>query len=132
MNDPAAVERLVALLPENQRSEDMLRENLRSPQVAQCLQRLTAALSEGAASFNSILANFQLDPSDGAAAQLAGNPVEAFLQCLLKDVERKEGVKKVDDEIKDESGGGDESEEKDGGDEKDGSSGEGGTAAMDE
>ena len=132
LNDPAAVERLLALLPETQRTEDQLRENLRSPQVAQCLQRLTATLSEDAAGFNSIVANFQLDPSDGTAAQLAGNPVEAFLQCLLKDVERREGVKKADEESKDESGGGDESQDNDGGDEKDGSSGDGGTAAMDE
>ena len=99
MNDPDTVARLVALLPEGQRTEDMLRENIRSPQVAQCLQRLTSALvDDDAGSFNSIIANFQLDPNDGADAMASGNPIEAFLNCLLKDVEKKEGVKKVDEE----------------------------------
>eukprot|EP01083_Nonionella_stella_P205619 748616_1 len=84
LSDPAAVERLIALLPEGQRTEDKLRENIRSPQVAQCLQRLTAAVADDAGSFNSIIANFQLDPSDGAAAMASGNSVEAFLNCLLK------------------------------------------------
>jgi len=116
LSDPAVVERLTALLPEGQRDLESLRENVRSPQVAQCLQRLTAALCEDAGGFNSIIANFQLDPSDGAAALAGGNPVEAFLLCLLRDVERKEGVKKKeggDEEEKDGGGDGGE-EEKDG------------------
>merc|ERR1711966_548253 len=90
-----------------------------SPQVAQCLQRLTAALAEGTESFNSIIANFQLNPSDGAQS---GNPIEAFLQCLLKDVERKEGAKKSDKDEKDNVAGEegdrkDEREEKENSDE---------------
>lgn len=101
MDNPDAVSRLVALLPEGQRTNDALRDNLRSPQVAQCLQRLTAALADDASSFNSIIANFQLNPEDGAGALSAGNPIEAFLNCVLKDVERKEGVKKSDEEEKD-------------------------------
>ena len=97
LNDPSIVERLVSLLPENQRSEAMLRENIRSPQVAQCLRRLTSALADedDAGSFNSIIANFQLNPEDGALAMASGNPIEAFLNCLLRDVERKEGVKET-------------------------------------
>eukprot|EP00956_Cyclotella_meneghiniana_P023701 scaffold46666_cov54-Cyclotella_meneghiniana.AAC.1 len=67
LNDLNATACLIALLPENQRN-DALRDNLRSPQVSQCLQRLTAALSDDAASFNSIIANFQLDPRDGTEA----------------------------------------------------------------
>merc|ERR1719469_326824 len=94
LSDPSTVARLVALLPEGQRTESQLRENIHSPQVAQCLQRLTAALAEeGTESYNSIIANFQLNPSDGVQS---GNPIEAFLQCLLKDVEKKEGVKEID------------------------------------
>lgn len=128
LSDPATVARLVALLPEGQQTESQLRENIRSPQVAQCLQRLTAALTEeGAEGFNSIIANFQLNPSDGA--QSGGNPIEAFLQCLLKDVERKEGVKKVE---KDNVGGekGDKKDD-DGGGGKDGDSDDG-DVKMDE
>mmetsp|Transcript_2639 Transcript_2639/g.5605 ORF Transcript_2639/g.5605 Transcript_2639/m.5605 type:complete len:324 (-) Transcript_2639:134-1105(-) len=116
LDDQSCVERLTALLPEGQRTESALRENVRSPQVAQCLQRLTAALAEeDGSTFNSIIANFQLNPADGAAAMAAGNPIEAFLNCLLKDVERKEGVKKVEDsgeggegETKQDGGGGGE------------------------
>ncbi|KAL7527635.1 hypothetical protein ACHAXR_002055 [Thalassiosira sp. AJA248-18] len=122
LNDPATVERLVALLPEGQRTESQLRENIRSPQVAQCLQRLTSALVDdgdgGGGSFNSIIANFQLDPVDGAAAMAGGNPIEAFLNCLLKDVERKEGVKKKKQKVDDDNGGdggGGESKENGGG-----------------
>lgn len=114
LSDPSTVARLVALLPEGQRTESQLRENIHSPQVAQCLQRLTAALAEeGAEGFNSIIANFQLNPSDGAQS---GNPIEAFLQCLLKDVERKEGVKKIDEGGKETVGG---EGGKDGGDDED-------------
>lgn len=51
LDDAATVERLVALLPEGQRTEAKLRENIRSPQVAQCLQRLTSALADDASSF---------------------------------------------------------------------------------
>jgi hypothetical protein len=97
LNDSDVTARLVALLPEGQQTEDKLRENIRSPQVTQCLQRLQSALADDAGSFNSIIANFQLNAADGAAAMAAGNPIEAFLKCLIKDVERKEGVKKSDE-----------------------------------
>jgi 26S proteasome regulatory subunit N13 len=111
LNDEAAVARLTALLPEGQQTRDALLENLRSPQVMQCLQRLTAALGEDAESFNSVIANFELNPEDGGGALLErGDPVEAFLNCLLKDVERKEGVKKKEEE--------EEGEKKDGDDDK--------------
>lgn len=93
LNDPDVTARLVALLPEGQQTEDKLRENIRSPQVSQCLQRLQSALADDAGMFNSIIANFQLDAADGASAMAAGNPIEAFLNCLIKDVEKKEGVK---------------------------------------
>ena len=71
LDDPETVSRLGALLPEGQRTEVNLRENIRSPQVAQTLQRLTSALVDvDGSSFNSIIANFQLDPADGGAAFL--------------------------------------------------------------
>ncbi|KAL7514914.1 hypothetical protein ACHAXN_012188 [Cyclotella atomus] len=101
LNDETATARLMALLPEGQRTRDALLENLRSPQVMQCLQRLTSALAEDASSFNSIIANFQLEPGDGGEALARGDPIEAFLNCLLRDVERKEGVKKEEGEEKD-------------------------------
>lgn len=128
LNDPSCVERLIALLPEGQRTESALRENLLSPQVAQTLRRLTTALSgeedDDGGGFNSIIANFQLNHEDGAIALVTGNPIEAFLNCLLRDVERKEGVKKSDDDNKDKNG------EEGNGD--DGGEGSGGDANMDE
>lgn len=93
LNDDEIKNKLIALLPEGQRTEDKLMENLRSPQVAQCFKSLTAALNDDVSSFNSILANFQLKPEDGAAAMIAGNPIQAFLDCVLKSVEREKGEK---------------------------------------
>jgi|AntRauTorckE5430_2_1112549.scaffolds.fasta_scaffold00246_8 hypothetical protein len=85
--------KLIELLPDDQRSEEHLMENLRSPQVKQCLKSLSAALcdDEGGSmdSFNSILANFQLRPEDGAIAMMSGNPIQAFLDCILKSVQRE-------------------------------------------
>mmetsp|Transcript_9045 Transcript_9045/g.12873 ORF Transcript_9045/g.12873 Transcript_9045/m.12873 type:complete len:502 (+) Transcript_9045:89-1594(+) len=92
LDNEAVKTKLINLLPEGQRTEEKLMENLRSPQVAQCLKSLTAALSGddqgGLESFHSILANFHLDAKDGEHALLAGNPIQAFLDCVLKQVER--------------------------------------------
>ena len=96
LSDPAVRARLVELLPEGQRTDDKLEENLRSPQTQQCLKSLTAALASGD-EFNSILANFALDPSDGAAAMIAGNPIQAFLDCVLKQVEKEKTAKKEEE-----------------------------------
>lgn len=102
LEDPDVKARLINFLPEDQRSEDRLMENLRSPQVVQCLKSLTGAICDegdgGGGALGSILANFQLSPEDGAAAMAMGNPIQAFLDCVLKSVERE----------KQESGGGDE------------------------
>ncbi|KAL7526725.1 hypothetical protein ACHAWF_001887, partial [Thalassiosira exigua] len=103
LTDPDAVARLVALIPEGQRTEEDLRDNLCSPQVVQCLRHLTAALTDDAGSFNSTIADFQLNPGDGAVAMARGDPVVAFLECLLWDVERRGEVK---EEMKGEEGRG--------------------------
>ena len=97
LSDPAVRARLVELLPEGQRTDDKLEENLRSPQTQQCLKSLTAALSSGD-ELNSVLANFALDPSDGAAAMATGNPIQAFLDCVLKQVEKGKAAKKEEEE----------------------------------
>ena len=94
LSDPAVRARLVELLPEGQRTDDKLEENLRSPQMQQCLKSLTAALHSGD-EFNSILANFALDPSDAMAS---GNPIQAFLDCVLKQVEKEKAAKKEEEE----------------------------------
>lgn len=109
LSDEAIKSKLVSLLPEGQQTTEYLEENLRSPQVAQCLKSLSAALAdEGMEGFHSILANFQLDPKDGQEALVGGNPIQAFLDCVLKSVEReksteegtKEGKSDGDEEMK--------------------------------
>lgn len=87
--DGALKTKLLSLLPEHQRTEAHLLQNLRSPQVQQCLQSLTAALLEDEASVNSIMANLELRPEDGAIAMASGNPIQAFLDCVLKASQRE-------------------------------------------
>lgn len=95
LDNPTAVARLMEFLPEHQRTEEMLRENLRSPQVQQALHSLTMALvgqddDQGSLeSYHSIIANFQLTAEDGAAAMASGNPIQAFLDCLLASVTKE-------------------------------------------
>lgn len=89
-------QRLLDLLPEEQRSREHLEENLRSPQVQQTLRSLTHALmpddTGNMDGFYSVLANFSLDPADGQDSMAQNNPIQAFLDALLAKVEReKEG-----------------------------------------
>ena len=94
--------RLLELLPEEQRNEAQLEENVRSPQVQQTLRSLTATLLPDDAGdltgLYSVLANFQLDPADGQQAIAVGNPIQAFLDALLKKVQKEQADKKDDDE----------------------------------
>lgn len=110
LDNPGVVSHLMQYLPENQRTEDMLKENLRSPQVQQALHSLTLALvgesgddgeGDGGAgnsmdSYHSIIANFQLNAEDGAAAMASGNPIQAFLDCLVASVKRDKEKKEAE------------------------------------
>ena len=40
--------------------------------------------------YNSVLANFQLDPADGEQALRSGNPIQAFLDCVLASVQKED------------------------------------------
>merc|ERR1719473_401921 len=71
LDDPAVQARLLPLLPEEQRNPDELRSLVRSPQFQQALGSLSSALHTPD-NFNSVFANFGLDPADGAQA-LAGD-----------------------------------------------------------
>lgn len=122
LDNGAFKEKLLELLPEGQRTDAMLMENLRSPQVSQTLTSLTSALMpdgkiagpDVAESFASIVANFNLDPKDGSRAMNNGNPIQAFLDAVLASVEREkkeaeeskqsEDEKTNEDEKMDESG----------------------------
>ncbi|MGK3744288.1 MAG: hypothetical protein ACI90V_011148 [Bacillariaceae sp.] len=56
--------------------------------------------------YQSVLANFQLDASDGQKSLAEGkSPIQAFLDCVLASVEKEESEDKKDEE------GGDEMKE---------------------
>jgi len=84
LDDPAVRRRLTEALPEGQRGDAELEEHLRSPQVRQALRTLTSLVAGD--SFNSVIANFQLNAADGASAMAAGNPIRAFLDCVVASV----------------------------------------------
>jgi len=86
--------RLMQELPEEQRSAEFLESCLRSPQVQQTLRSLTSALlpddNGSMDGYHSVLANFQLDASDGQKALSEGkSPIQAFLDCVLASVEKE-------------------------------------------
>jgi 26S proteasome regulatory subunit N13 len=96
--------RLMQELPEEQRSAEFLESCLRSPQVQQTLRSLTSALlpddNGSMDGYHSVLANFQLDASNGQKALSEGkSPIQAFLDCLLASVE-KENAEEGKEEIK--------------------------------
>jgi 26S proteasome regulatory subunit N13 len=128
--------RLLELLPEEQRSRQFLEENLRSPQIQQTLRSLTQALlpddNGNMDGFYSVLANFQLDPAPGQAAMVGagaagGNmdPIQAFLDCLLASVEKEEGQGDGSGGSGNGASGEDANMENDKDEDKDGSSGDG-------
>jgi 26S proteasome regulatory subunit N13 len=101
LQNDAACDRLIALLPPDQRTRAHLEENLRSPQVQQTLRSLTAAVaSNGAEGFYSVLANFQLTPREDA--DVLANPIQAFLDAILKSVEEENEEDGGQEESKDE------------------------------
>lgn len=107
LEDDEVRNRLMQELPEEQRSAEFLESCLRCPQVQQTLRSLTAALlpddNGSMDGYHSLLANFQLDASDGQKALAEGqSPVQAFLDCVLASVQND----KAEDE-KEESKDGD-------------------------
>ena len=76
LDDPAVQARLLPLLPEEQRTAGELRSLVRSPQFQQALGSLSSAL-HNPDNFNSVFANFGLDPADGAQALAGGDAMGA-------------------------------------------------------
>jgi UCH-binding domain/Proteasome complex subunit Rpn13 ubiquitin receptor len=91
-SDDSVKQRLIALLPEGQQTEEFLAENLRSPQVQQTLRTLTQALlpeeNGDLSGYASVIANFNLDAADGQQSLASGNPIQAFLDCIIQSVEK--------------------------------------------
>ena len=115
------VQRLLPLLPEPQQSAEHLRDNLLSPQMRNTVSALQQALLPDDAGdlsgYASVIANFQLDPMDGQDQLAQGNPLAAFLECVIASVEReaKEEVQQDEGNAMEQGDGDDkEEEEKDG------------------
>ncbi len=80
LEDDAVVAALLPHLPEGQQTAEELRRTLSTPQFRSTLRTLTSALMSD--NYNSVMANFGLDPTAGSEALAQGNPVLAFLQAL--------------------------------------------------
>lgn len=100
LEDEQVREELVALLPEGLQTEEELKSTLRSPQFKQSLGALSAALQSE--NFNTVFANFGLDPRDGAAALNLGDGIGAFLQAVQARADRgksQDGDKMEEDDF---------------------------------
>jgi hypothetical protein len=53
--------------------------------------------------YYSVIANFQLNPQDGEAGLRSGNPIQAFLECIIKSVEKEEKQEESKEEEGEES-----------------------------
>lgn len=98
LDDPQVQERLLPLLPEEQRNPSELRSLVRSPQFQQALGSLSSAL-HNPDNFNSVFANFGLNPTAGASAMASGDGTGALLAAI-----EEQARSSTDSENKDESG----------------------------
>ena len=80
LDDPVIVNELIPLLAEGQQSVENIEATLHSPQLRSAFASLTAALQSD--NFNSVLANFGLDPAHGAEHLARGDTIGAFLASL--------------------------------------------------
>jgi len=80
LDDPDTCASLIAQLPEGQRTRAHLEAALRSPQLADSMRALSAALQSE--NYNAVMANFGLDPAAGMSALMRGQAVEAFLNAV--------------------------------------------------
>ena len=95
--DEETKNRLIQLLPENQRSVQGFYDNINSAQFRQGLGSLTYALESE--NLQAIITSFKLDMKD---AQNSLNGVEAFVKCIIAKYEKKEDKKEEKEEKKEE------------------------------
>jgi UCH-binding domain len=98
LENPEASQRLIQFLPPDQQSVEYLRDNLNSSSIQSTLRALTQMLLPNPDSedgnvysgYSNLIANFQLDASDGESALLREhNPIQAFLNCIVAAVEKE-------------------------------------------
>ena len=86
LQDQQVLQELIPLLPEGLQTKEELEKTLRSPQFKQSLAALSAALQSE--NFNTVFANFGLDPRDGATSLNSGDGIGAFLQAVQARADR--------------------------------------------
>ena len=89
LEDSDVVNRLLPHLPEGQQNLEELRRTIRSPQFRSTLRTLTSALLSD--NYNTVMANFGLDPASGSDALAQGNPILAFLQAIQAQADSTQG-----------------------------------------
>lgn len=77
---PEVRDALIELLPPGQRSPEFLEANIRSPQLRQAMQSLTAALNSS--DYYSVFANLGVDAAAGQEDIARGDMVRAFLTAI--------------------------------------------------
>jgi len=104
LSNPSVQEKLLSLLPPNtspSNNESYLREHLLSPQCLECMKTLQNALMGGPNNLQDILLNFQLDSSALSSGNIAGkNPVEIFLEALVKSVDKEKNDENKEEDSK--------------------------------
>ena len=90
---------LIPMLPEGLQNREELFATLRSPQLRQALGALSSALYSD--NYNTVMANFGLDPSAGQAAFMSGDSISAFLDAVQASAPNESG-----DGVEDTSGNG--------------------------
>jgi len=99
LDDPVIVNELIPLLAEGQQSAENIEATLHSPQLRSAFASLTAALQSD--NFNSVLANFGLDPAHGAEHLARGDTIGAFLASLYALEQQPSGSDSNQEEKKD-------------------------------
>merc|ERR1712107_72776 len=100
LKNEAVRARLLKFLPEQQRTGESIIENIRSPQVVQCLRDLASIIcnvndEESLQDYNELLVNFQLNPEDNVSSIGSKSPLHGFLECIMKTVESEKKSQKL-------------------------------------
>jgi hypothetical protein len=88
--DGTMARNLLPHLPPGQQTEEHLRDILRSPQLHQAMQSLTAALDSEQA--QAVISNLGLRSSDATTAMATGDAVAGLVAAVQADADRRRGT----------------------------------------
>ena len=104
LSNPTVKNKLISLLPEGQQTEEHLMEHLSlssNSHIRAALQSLSAALASGVGNegFQGVVMNFGLTDFVEEGSNNGNNdPIQAFLECLVRQVERENEEGKENEE----------------------------------